>query len=281
MGERCVGRRDRGAGSERTDPRRTSARNGASSESGAIAPPRALGLIPVADDCNHGRGGTHDRRTRLRASDTLRDPRVEAAPHRPPCPRGQTAGSYPDHGPMSFAEAEDAAASSTCRRWATSTRADEPDRPPCCRSGSPRWGGRRGGRGLLLVGACGADHGAVSADVAGQEHSSPPPGFTAARSPSSARPSGRFGWSAKFVDFDDLDAVAGSPIDEDTRAILRRGAIRQIRAATSWMCAPSADIADAAGLPLNHRQHHGPRLNLVPPDRTWRHAWSCIRRRNT
>ena len=57
----------------------------------------------------------------------------------------------------------------------------------------------------------------------------------------------RFGWSAKFVDFDDLDAVKAA-IDDDTRAIFCEsianpgGYITDLRAV--------ADVADAAGLPL-------------------------------
>jgi O-acetylhomoserine (thiol)-lyase len=57
----------------------------------------------------------------------------------------------------------------------------------------------------------------------------------------------RFGWSAKFVDFDDLDAVREA-IDDDTRAVFGEaianpgGYIMDVRAI--------ADIADAAGLPL-------------------------------
>jgi O-acetylhomoserine (thiol)-lyase len=57
----------------------------------------------------------------------------------------------------------------------------------------------------------------------------------------------RFGWSAKFVDFDDLAAVEAA-IDGDTRAIYGEaianpgGYIMDVRAI--------ADIADAAGLPL-------------------------------
>ncbi|BDW85889.1 O-acetylhomoserine aminocarboxypropyltransferase/cysteine synthase family protein [Roseicyclus marinus] len=57
----------------------------------------------------------------------------------------------------------------------------------------------------------------------------------------------RFGWSAKFVDFDDLDAVKAA-IDEDTRAVFCEaianpgGYITDLRAI--------ADVADAAGLPL-------------------------------
>ncbi len=57
----------------------------------------------------------------------------------------------------------------------------------------------------------------------------------------------RFGWSAKFVDFDDLDAVKGA-IDDDTRAVFGEaianpgGYIMDVRAI--------ADIADAAGIPL-------------------------------
>jgi len=57
----------------------------------------------------------------------------------------------------------------------------------------------------------------------------------------------RFGWSAKFVDFDDLDAVKAA-IDDDTQAIFGEaianpgGYIMDVRAV--------ADIADAAGIPL-------------------------------
>jgi len=57
----------------------------------------------------------------------------------------------------------------------------------------------------------------------------------------------RFGWSAKFVDFDDLEAVADA-IDDDTRAVFCEsianpgGYITDLRAV--------ADVADAAGLPL-------------------------------
>ena len=57
----------------------------------------------------------------------------------------------------------------------------------------------------------------------------------------------RFGWSAKFVDFDDEAAVKAA-IDDDTRAIFGEaianpgGYIMDVRAI--------ADIADAAGLPL-------------------------------
>ncbi|WP_179380114.1 O-acetylhomoserine aminocarboxypropyltransferase/cysteine synthase family protein [Jannaschia marina] len=57
----------------------------------------------------------------------------------------------------------------------------------------------------------------------------------------------RFGWSCKFVDFDDLDAVKAA-IDDDTRAVFGEaianpgGWIMDVRAV--------ADVADAAGLPL-------------------------------
>lgn len=57
----------------------------------------------------------------------------------------------------------------------------------------------------------------------------------------------RFGWSAKFVDFDDLAAVRAA-IDDDTRAVFCEtianpgGYITDLRAI--------ADIADAAGIPL-------------------------------
>ena len=57
----------------------------------------------------------------------------------------------------------------------------------------------------------------------------------------------RFGWSAKFVDTDDLEAVKAA-IDDDTRAVFCEsianpgGYVTDIRAL--------ADVADAAGLPL-------------------------------
>ncbi len=57
----------------------------------------------------------------------------------------------------------------------------------------------------------------------------------------------RFGWSAKFVDFDDLDAVKAA-IDDDTRAVFCEsianpgGYITDLRAV--------ADVADGAGVPL-------------------------------
>jgi O-acetylhomoserine (thiol)-lyase len=57
----------------------------------------------------------------------------------------------------------------------------------------------------------------------------------------------RFGWEAKFVDFDDTDAVAAA-IDENTRAVFGEsvanpgGYVTDIRAI--------ADVTDAAGVPL-------------------------------
>lgn len=57
----------------------------------------------------------------------------------------------------------------------------------------------------------------------------------------------RFGWSAKFVDFDDPEAVAAA-IDENTRAVFGEsvanpgGYVTDIRSI--------ADVADAAGVPL-------------------------------
>ncbi len=57
----------------------------------------------------------------------------------------------------------------------------------------------------------------------------------------------RFGWGVKFVDFDDLDALAAA-IDDDTRAVFCEsianpgGYITDIRAV--------ADVSDAAGVPL-------------------------------
>ncbi len=57
----------------------------------------------------------------------------------------------------------------------------------------------------------------------------------------------RFGWEAKFVDFDDMDAIEAA-IDDDTRAVFGEaianpgGYVMDVRAV--------ADIADAAGIPL-------------------------------
>ncbi|QYX58241.1 O-acetylhomoserine aminocarboxypropyltransferase/cysteine synthase [Roseovarius sp. SCSIO 43702] len=57
----------------------------------------------------------------------------------------------------------------------------------------------------------------------------------------------RFGWSAKFVDIDDMDAIREA-IDDDTRAVFCEsianpgGHIADLRAV--------ADVADAAGIPL-------------------------------
>ncbi|MGP1356343.1 O-acetylhomoserine aminocarboxypropyltransferase/cysteine synthase family protein [Roseicyclus sp.] len=57
----------------------------------------------------------------------------------------------------------------------------------------------------------------------------------------------RFGWSAKFVDFDDLDAVRAA-IDEDTRAVFCEAIANPGGYITDLPAI--ADIADAAGLPL-------------------------------
>ncbi|HDR30063.1 O-acetylhomoserine aminocarboxypropyltransferase/cysteine synthase family protein [Rhodovulum sp.] len=57
----------------------------------------------------------------------------------------------------------------------------------------------------------------------------------------------RFGWSAKFVDFDDLDAVRAA-IDEDTRAIFCEAIANPGGYITDLDAI--AGVADAAGLPL-------------------------------
>ncbi len=57
----------------------------------------------------------------------------------------------------------------------------------------------------------------------------------------------RFGWSAKFVDFDDLDAVKAA-VDEDTRAIFGESIANPGGYVTDIPAL--AEIADAAGLPL-------------------------------
>ncbi len=57
----------------------------------------------------------------------------------------------------------------------------------------------------------------------------------------------RFGWSAKFVDFDDMDAVAAA-IDDDTRAIFCESIANPGGYVTDLDAA--ARVADAAGIPL-------------------------------
>ncbi len=57
----------------------------------------------------------------------------------------------------------------------------------------------------------------------------------------------RFGWSAKFVDFDDLDAIK-SAIDEDTRAVFCESIANPGGYITDLDAV--AKVADAAGLPL-------------------------------
>ena len=57
----------------------------------------------------------------------------------------------------------------------------------------------------------------------------------------------RFGWSAKFVDFDDVDAVAAA-IDDDTRAVFCESIANPGGYITDLDAI--AKVADAAGLPL-------------------------------
>jgi O-acetylhomoserine (thiol)-lyase len=57
----------------------------------------------------------------------------------------------------------------------------------------------------------------------------------------------RFGWSARFVDFDDLDAVAAA-IDDDTRAVFCESIANPGGYITDLDAV--ARVADAAGLPL-------------------------------
>ncbi|MCJ7872354.1 O-acetylhomoserine aminocarboxypropyltransferase/cysteine synthase family protein [Phaeobacter sp. J2-8] len=57
----------------------------------------------------------------------------------------------------------------------------------------------------------------------------------------------RFGWSAKFVDFDDMDAVAAA-IDDDTRAVFCKSVANPGGYITD--IAAAAKVADAAGIPL-------------------------------
>ncbi|WP_071673406.1 O-acetylhomoserine aminocarboxypropyltransferase/cysteine synthase family protein [Nioella nitratireducens] len=57
----------------------------------------------------------------------------------------------------------------------------------------------------------------------------------------------RFGWSAKFVDFDDMDAVAAA-VDDDTRAIFCESIANPGGYVTDLDAA--ASVADAAGIPL-------------------------------
>lgn len=57
----------------------------------------------------------------------------------------------------------------------------------------------------------------------------------------------RFGWSAKFVDFEDIDAVAAA-IDEDTRAVFCESVANPGGYVTDLPAV--AKVAEAAGLPL-------------------------------
>lgn len=57
----------------------------------------------------------------------------------------------------------------------------------------------------------------------------------------------RFGWSAKFVDFDDLDAIAAA-IDDDTRAVFCESIANPGGYITDLDAV--AKVSDAAGLPL-------------------------------
>jgi O-acetylhomoserine (thiol)-lyase len=72
-------------------------------------------------------------------------------------------------------------------------------------------------RGVLRLGPCRADHGAVPADGTGRNIvvSTRLYGGTVTQFSQTIK---RFGWSARFVDFDDLDAVQAA-IDDDTRAV--------------------------------------------------------------
>ena len=78
----------------------------------------------------------------------------------------------------------------------------------------------------------------------------------------------RFGWSAKFVDFDDLDAVKAA-IDDDTRAIF----CESIANPGGYITDLDADRDDRRrGRPAaDRRQHLGHALPL-PPDRARRDA---------
>jgi hypothetical protein len=79
----------------------------------------------------------------------------------------------------------------------------------------------------------------------------------------------RFGWSAKFVDTDDLGAVEPGPCDKNTRAIFCEtianpgGYVTDIPAL--------AKIADRKGIPADRRQHHRHPL-AVQADRDGRDA---------
>ena len=78
----------------------------------------------------------------------------------------------------------------------------------------------------------------------------------------------KFGWSAKFVDFDDPKAIEAA-IDDDTRALFCEticnpgGAISDLDAI--------ARVADQAGIPLIVDNTTATPLPL-PPDRAWRDA---------
>ena len=82
----------------------------------------------------------------------------------------------------------------------------------------------------------------------------------------------RFGWSARFVDFDDLDAVEAA-IDDDTRAVFCESIANPGGYITDLPAI--AKIADKAGLPLIV-DNTSATPYLWPPDRAGRHAGGAL-----
>ncbi len=78
----------------------------------------------------------------------------------------------------------------------------------------------------------------------------------------------RFGWSAKFVDFDDLAAFEAA-VDDDTRAIFCESIANPGGYITDLRCRGQSGRQGRSA--ADRRQHLGHPLSL-PPHRTWRDA---------
>ncbi len=143
---------------------------------------------------------------------------------------------------------------------------DQPDRRGA--AGAHRHARGRRRRGLLLVGPCGADHGAVPADGAGAQRRRLDPALR--RHGHAVQPDHQ---ALRLVGEDSSISTiwtrSGRP---STTTPARSSANRSpTRAATSPICDAIAEVADAAGLPLivdNTTRHP---LSL-PPDRARRDA---------
>ena len=120
------------------------------------------------------------------------------------------------------------------------------------------------GGGLHLVGARGADHGAVPADAARATTSSPRPGSTAAPSPSSPTPSAASAGRREFVDTEDLAALEDAVDDRHPGDLLRESIANPGGYVTDIPAL--AEVAKRDRRAADRRQHLGDALPL-PADR--------------